>query len=66
MPHQVTLFDAHAMLAGEAAAGVDAQLQDIVAGGFGTGGIVGIVGVEEDQRCMLPSPAWKTLATRRP
>ena len=51
--HQVALFHADAMLAGQAAADLDAQLQDVGAeflGGMEAGGIVGI---EHDQRMQI-------------
>jgi hypothetical protein len=64
--HQVALLDADAVLAGEAAADLDAELQDVLAAALGLVLLIRIVGVEQTSGCRLPSPAWKTLATRRP
>jgi hypothetical protein len=64
--HQVALLDADAMLAGQATADLDAELQDIGAGLLGLAELDRIVGIEQDQRMRLPSPAWKMLATLRP
>src|SRR5262245_34199044 len=51
--HQVTLFDAHAMLAGEHAADLDAQPQDVGAERFGTLELVALVGIVEDERVQV-------------
>ena len=50
MRHQVALLDADAVLAGQAAADLDAELQDVGAGRLGLRQLRRVVGVEEDQR----------------
>src|SRR5436190_8367642 len=47
--HQVALLDADAVLAGEAAAGGDAQLEDLMTRLLGPIGLRRIVGVKQDQ-----------------
>ena len=51
--HQVALLDADAVLAGQAAADRDAQLQDLGAGKLGPVRLVGVVGIVEDQRMQV-------------
>ena len=51
--HQIALFDADAVLAGEHAADLDAQPQDIGAELLGAFELAGIVGVVEDQRMQI-------------
>ena len=51
--HQVALLDADAVLAGQAAADLDAELQDVGAGRLGLLQLAGVVGVEEDQRVQV-------------
>ena len=51
--HQVALLDADAVLAGQAAADLDAQLQDVGAEVLRLVEAVGIVGVEHDQRMQV-------------
>jgi hypothetical protein len=63
--HRRQLFHAHAV-AGHRAAQRDAFLQDLGAEELGAMQLVGVVGVEQDERRRLPSPAWKTLAQRSP
>src|SRR5258708_38576137 len=52
--HQVALFDADAMFAGQYAAELDAAAQDIRAEGFGLVHLAGLVGVVQDQRIQIP------------
>src|SRR6185436_20391880 len=52
-PHQVALLDADAVLAGEAAADVDAQLEDLGACFLGPLGLTLVVGVVEDERMQV-------------
>ena len=51
--HQVALLDADAVLAGEAAADLDAELQDLGAGFLGLLQLARLVDVEEDQRVQV-------------
>ena len=65
--HQVPLLDADAVLAGQAAADLDAQLQDILAGRFSAFSISpGLLALNMTSGWRLPSPAWNTLATPSP
>ena len=57
MRHQIALLDADAMFAGEAAAEIDAELQQVIARRLGLGLFGFVVDVVEDSGCMLPSPA---------
>ena len=41
------------MLAGQAAADLDAEFEDIGAGAFGLGELLRVVGVEQDQRMQI-------------
>jgi hypothetical protein len=48
--HGVQLLDADAVLAGDRAADLDAQVEDVGAEGFGALHLAGLVGVEQDER----------------
>src|SRR4051812_21046974 len=52
-PHEVALLDADAVLAGEAAADLDAELQDVVARPLGLFHLARLVDVEQDQRVQV-------------
>src|SRR5262249_40657180 len=52
-PHEVALFNANAVLAGQAAANVDAQLQDISPGLLGGGELGGVVRIIENERMQV-------------
>ena len=65
--HRAGLVDADAVLAGDRAARLDAGAQDRAGARLGALGLAldrPVVQHERDAR--LPSPAWKTLPTRRP
>jgi hypothetical protein len=64
--HQVALLDPHAMLAGQAAAHLDAELQDVRPEGLAGSRSPGLLASNRISGCMLPSPAWNTLATSSP
>src|SRR4051812_19665257 len=49
-PHEVALLDSDAVLAGEDAAHLDAELQDVGAEGFGAAELARVVRVVEDER----------------
>jgi hypothetical protein len=51
--HRVELLDAHAVLAGDGAAHRDAGLQDVGAEQLAAVQLVGVVGVEQDQRVQV-------------
>ena len=51
--HQVALLDADAMLAGQHAADLDAEPQDVGAEFLGVLELAGLVGVEQDQRMQI-------------
>ena len=57
--HQVALFDADAMFAGQHAAEFDAGPQDIGAEGFRPLHLAGLVGVIEDQRMQIAVAGMK-------
>ncbi|MNF32012.1 hypothetical protein D3C84_127870 [compost metagenome] len=48
--HLVDLLAAHAVLAGDTAADLHAQFENLAAQGFGTLQLTGLVGIEQDQR----------------
>ena len=52
-PHQVALFDADPVLAGQDAADLDAEPEDIGAKGLGTLDLIGFVGVVKNQRVKI-------------
>jgi hypothetical protein len=56
----------HAMLAGQAAAHLDAEPQDLGAERLAFSRSPGLLASNRISGCMLPSPAWKTLATLQP
>jgi hypothetical protein len=51
--HEITLLDTHAMLAGQHAANLHAQAQDVRAEGFGLLQFARHIGVIEDQRVQI-------------
>ena len=51
--HRAELFDADAVLAGDGAAHRHAEFEDLGAEGFGALQLVGVVGVEQDQRMQV-------------
>src|SRR5689334_15002013 len=51
--HEITLLDAHAVLAGEHAADLHAKPEDICAEALGAVELVGIVGVEQNKRMKI-------------
>src|SRR6478672_9955674 len=53
LAHQIALFDANAVLAGEHPAEFDAGPQDIRAEGLRPLHLAGLIGVEEDQRMQI-------------
>jgi len=64
--HHFLFVFANAVFAGDRAAGGNAQFENIVGEGFGRFFLAGNAAVVKNQRWRLPSPAWNTLATRRP
>src|SRR5207248_11717595 len=53
LAHQIALFDADAVLAGQNAAEFDAAAQDVGAKSLGAFHLAGLVGVVEDQRMQI-------------
>ena len=66
LAHQVAFFDPDAMFTGQHPAQFDTGFQDIGAEGFGLFQLPARLASNRINGCKLPSPAWKTLATRKP
>src|SRR6185312_6620960 len=64
--HQVALLDADAVLAGEHAAHLDAEAQDVRAEGFGALELAGIVGVVEDERVEIAVAGMEDIGNAQP
>ncbi len=63
--HQVALLDADAMLAGQHATHPHAEAQDVGAEFLGAVQLVGVVGIEQDQRMEIAVAGMEDVATRR-
>ena len=62
----LALSDADAVLAGDRAAVLDAQVEDRAGHLLGRSASPGTASSKSTSGCRLPSPAWKTFATRTP
>ena len=50
LPHEIALLDANAMLAGQHTTHADAKSQNISTEGLGSFQLIGLAGIEQDQR----------------
>ena len=64
--HQVALFDADPVLAGQNAADLDAQPQDVRAERLGALGLAGLVGVVKNQRVQVAIAGVKDIGDAEP